>query len=134
MPKDKLILALDMSDPEHALGVVDQLDDWVNVYKVVFQLFISAGPDIIEKLRNKGKKVFLDLKFHDIPNTVMRAAEVASSMGVYMFNVHTSGGSEMMKRCKDRVVELCLKKNLERTECILDEFPVGARPLKVFSM
>jgi len=98
--------------------VVDQLDDWVNVYKVGFQLFISAGPDIIERLHNKGKKVFLDLKFHDIPNTVMRAAEVASGMGVYMFNLHTSGGSEMMKRCKDRVVELCLKNNLERPKII----------------
>ncbi len=118
MLKDKLILALDMSDPEHALGVVDQLDDWVNVYKVGFQLFLSAGPGIIEKLHSKDKKVFLDLKFNDIPNTVMRAAEEATKMGVYMFNLHTSGGSEMMRRCNDSVIELCLKENLERPKII----------------
>lgn len=118
MLKDKLILALDMSDPDHALAVVDQLHDWVNVYKVGFQLFLSSGPGIIEKLHHKNKKVFLDLKFHDIPNTVMRAAEAATRMGVYMFNLHTSGGSEMMRRCNDRVVELCSKENLARPKII----------------
>ncbi|MBM4129187.1 MAG: orotidine-5'-phosphate decarboxylase, partial [Nitrospira sp.] len=56
----------------------------------------------------------LDLKFHDIPNTVAKAAVVATKLGVYMFNVHTSGGSEMMQRCRDSVVELCLKENLQR--------------------
>ena len=102
-----------MSDPDYALDIVDRLGDWVNVFKVGFELFISAGPGIVDKINSKGKKVFLDLKFHDIPNTVMRAAEVAAKMGVYMFNVHASGGSEMMRKCKERVVEICLQENIE---------------------
>ncbi len=116
--KNKLILALDMSDRDQALGTVDMLGDWVNVFKVGFQLFLSTGPGIVGDIIKKGKKVFLDLKFHDIPNTVMHAAEEAARMGVYMFNVHTSGGFEMMRRCNERVVDVCEKKNLERPKII----------------
>ena len=118
MLKDKLILALDTSDPGHALDIVDLLSEWVNVYKVGFELFLAGGPSIVERINDKGKKVFLDLKFHDIPNTVTKAAETAARMGVYMFNVHASGGSEMMKRCRDRVAEVCLKENLDRPRII----------------
>lgn len=116
--KDKLILALDISDPDYALEIVDKLSDWVNVFKVGFELFLSGGPAIVEKIIKKEKKVFLDLKFHDIPNTVMRAAEASTKMGVYMFNVHTSGGSEMMKRCRDRVAEISVKENLNKPSII----------------
>lgn len=116
--KNKLILALDVSDPSYALEIVDRFSEWVNVFKVGLELFVSGGPGIVGEIQKRGKKVFLDLKFHDIPNTVLRAAEVALRMGVFMFNVHVSGGTEMMKKCADRVVELCLKENLERPKII----------------
>jgi orotidine-5'-phosphate decarboxylase len=116
--KDKLIIALDVSTPDKALGIVEMLGDDINTYKVGFELFVSTGPSIVEKLHDKGKKVFLDLKFHDIPNTVSKAAVAAARLGVYMFNLHTSGGLDMMKRCKDKVDEVCLKENLRRPKMI----------------
>jgi orotidine-5'-phosphate decarboxylase len=116
--KDKLIIALDVSDAKQALGIVDMLGDYAGVFKVGFELFVSAGPKVVEDIQRKGKKVFLDLKFHDIPNTVTKAALAASRLGVYMFNVHTSGGLDMMKRCKDSVTESCLKENIQRPKII----------------
>jgi orotidine-5'-phosphate decarboxylase len=116
--KNRLILALDVSDPEYALEIVDRFGEWVNVYKVGLELFLSAGPGIVEKINKKGKKVFLDLKFHDIPNTVIKAAETAVRMGVFIFNVHSSGGTEMMKKCSARVAELCLRESIERPKII----------------
>jgi len=116
--KDKLILALDMQDSGKALDTVDTFSEWVNVYKVGLELFTSAGPDIVKKIHEKGKKVFLDLKLHDIPNTVMKAAEVAARLGVFMFNVHTSGGSGMMKKCRDRVHDICQGEGLQRPKII----------------
>lgn len=116
--KDKLIIALDVSNAEKALGIVDMLGDDVSTYKVGFELFVSSGPSIVERLHEKGKRVFLDLKFHDIPNTVSKAAVAAARLGVFMFNLHASGGGEMMKRCKDRVDEVCLKEKLRRPKII----------------
>ncbi len=116
--KDKLIIALDVSTTEKALGIVDMLGDDISTYKVGFELFVSAGPCIVQGLHDKGKKVFLDLKFHDIPNTVSKAAIAAARLGVYMFNMHASGGLEMMKRCKDKVEEVCLKENLIKPKMI----------------
>ncbi|MFZ5996587.1 MAG: orotidine-5'-phosphate decarboxylase [Nitrospirota bacterium] len=116
--KEKLIIALDVSDAQQAIDIVDRLGDDAAVFKVGFELFVSAGPGIVEKIQGRGKKVFLDLKFHDIPNTVSKAALAAARLGVYMFNVHASGGLTMMKKCKDAVVELCLKENLQRPKII----------------
>lgn len=116
--KEKLIIALDVSDAKQALSIVDMLGDYAGVFKVGFELFVSAGPKVVEDIHNKGKKVFLDLKFHDIPNTVTKAAFAASGLGVYMFNVHASGGLDMMKRCRDSVAELCLKENIQRPKII----------------
>lgn len=112
--REKIILALDFSDPDHALRIVDDFSEHVNIFKVGLELFLSGGPDIVREINKRGKRVFLDLKFHDIPNTVIKAALQATRLGVYMFNVHTSGGFEMMKRCKDAVVDLSLRENLER--------------------
>lgn len=112
--KEKLIIALDVPELNYALELVDKFDDQIEIYKVGLELFTSAGPRIIEELHKRNKRVFLDLKFHDIPNTVLKAAIAATRLGVYMFNVHASGGLEMMKRCKDSVVELCLKENLKK--------------------
>ncbi|MCL4536826.1 MAG: orotidine-5'-phosphate decarboxylase [Nitrospirae bacterium] len=116
--KEKLIIALDVSDAKQALGIVDMLGDYAGVFKVGFELFVSAGPKVVEEIHKKDKKVFLDLKFHDIPNTVSKAAVAAARLGVYMFNVHTSGGLEMMKRCRDSVAELCLKENIQKPKII----------------
>lgn len=118
--KDKLILALDVPTFEEARAIVETLGDAVEVYKVGFQLFTAYGPFIVRFLQSQGKKVFLDLKFHDIPNTV--ASGVASAVGlsvapheatdakgvkagmfapVFMMTVHTQGGVEMMKAAAD---------------------------------
>ncbi|MEA1940294.1 MAG: orotidine-5'-phosphate decarboxylase [Candidatus Caldatribacteriota bacterium] len=95
--RDKLVLALDVDDLESAIKLVEKLKDYVGVFKVGSQLFTAEGPKIVQVINKSGGKVFLDLKFHDIPNTVARAAEVATKLGVYIFNVHTSGGYELMK-------------------------------------
>ncbi len=118
MVREKLILALDVSDPGYAIELVDRFSDNIDVFKVGLELFTSAGPQVVKDIRERGKKVFLDLKFHDIPNTVARAALAATRLGVYMFNVHTSGGYEAMARCAGQVAELCLKDNLQRPKIL----------------
>ncbi|MBI4689453.1 MAG: orotidine-5'-phosphate decarboxylase [Nitrospirae bacterium] len=112
--KEKLIIALDVSDPDYALELVDKFGDQIEIYKVGLELYTSAGPKIIEEIHKRKKRVFLDLKFHDIPNTVLKASVAAARLGVFMFNVHASGGLDMMKRCREAVTEVCLKENLRR--------------------
>jgi len=116
--KNKLIVALDVSSRDKALDIVDRLGDQADVFKVGFELFVTAGPDIVRDIQKKGKRVFLDLKFHDIPNTVTRAALAAARIGVYMFNVHTSGGLAMMRQCRDAVAELCVREDIQRPKII----------------
>lgn len=115
---DRMILALDMPDPEYAIEIVDKFVDYINIFKVGFELFVSAGPRIVEEILRKNKKVFLDLKFHDIPNTVSKAAVAATKLGVHMFNLHTSGGLNMMRKCREQVIETCLKENRERPKIL----------------
>lgn len=116
--KDKLILALDVSEQNYALDIVDKFTDYIGIFKVGLELFATCGPRVVEEIHKRGKKVFLDLKFHDIPTTVSKAAVSATRLGVYMFNVHASGGIEMMKRCSEKVVEVCLKENLNRPKIL----------------
>ena len=116
--KEKLIIALDVSSADRALEIVDRLSDYTGVFKVGFELYVSAGPSIVEKIQDKGKKVFLDLKFHDIPNTVAKAALAATKLGVYMFNLHTSGGLDMMIKCREAVDQYCAKANVKRPKII----------------
>jgi orotidine-5'-phosphate decarboxylase len=115
---EKLILALDVSEYTRAIELVEKFKDYIEIFKIGPELFIPSGSKIIQFINNKGKKVFLDLKFHDIPNTVSKSAVVATKLGVHMFNVHTSGGLEMMRKCRDSVVELCLKENLNRPKIL----------------
>jgi len=115
---EKLIIALDVSEYSYAIELLEKFKDYVEIFKVGLELFISAGPKIVEDINKKGKKVFLDLKFHDIPNTVSKSAIAATKLGVYMFNVHTSGGLEMMKRCRDKVIDVCLKENVKRPKIL----------------
>ena len=95
--KKRLIFALDMGeDLEKTLGWVDRLKDHVGLFKVGKEAFTYFGPEIVHRIQHKGGRVFLDLKFHDIPNTVAKAAEGAVKLGVAMFNLHALGGRDMM--------------------------------------
>lgn len=96
----KIIVALDYADAPSALNLVDQLNPALCKLKVGKELFTAAGPQFVEKLIAKDFKVFLDLKFHDIPTTVGKACKAASDLGVWMLNVHASGGLEMMQTAK----------------------------------
>ncbi len=96
-PKDRLILALDVDSESEALGLVAELKDSVGMFKVGLQLFTAYGPDIVRKIIGNGGRVFLDLKYHDIPNTAARASAEAVKLGVSIFNLHALGGLAMMK-------------------------------------
>lgn len=100
-PKDRLIVALDVDSEKKAVSLVERLKSDVRFFKVGFELFTSCGPEIIEKIKNADSEIFLDLKFHDIPNTVAKAAITAARFGVFMFNVHSLGGYDMMKEAAD---------------------------------
>jgi orotidine-5'-phosphate decarboxylase len=97
-PKDKIIFALDVEHFQEAQKWVTLLKDRVGIFKVGKQLFTHAGPKVIDMIRQKGQNVFLDLKYHDIPNTVAKAGEEATKLNVTMFNLHALGGFEMMKK------------------------------------
>jgi len=97
-PKDKIIFALDVEHFREAQHWVNLLKDRIGIFKVGKQLFTHAGPKVIDMIRQKGQKAFLDLKFHDIPNTVAKAGEEATKLNVTMFNLHALGGFEMMKK------------------------------------
>lgn len=99
----KIIVALDYADADSALHLVNQLDPALCRLKVGKELFTAAGPQFVEKLTRSDFGVFLDLKFHDIPNTVAKACAAASNLGVWMLNVHASGGLEMMQAAKQAV-------------------------------
>ena len=95
--KDRLIVALDVPDRSSALTLVEQVSGLVGMFKIGSQLFTAEGPELVREIVRGGEKVFLDLKFHDIPNTVAGAVESAARLGVSILNVHTLGGSEMMR-------------------------------------
>lgn len=103
MADSKVIVALDYADAASTLNLVNQLDPALCKLKVGKELFTAAGPQLVEKLIAKNFQVFLDLKFHDIPNTVKNACEAASNLGVWMLNVHASGGSAMMQAALEGV-------------------------------
>jgi orotidine-5'-phosphate decarboxylase len=107
-----LILALDVDSDREALDIVSQLKDAVGMFKVGHQLFTAYGPDIVRKITGLGGRVFLDLKYHDIPNTVAKAAAEAVKLGVSIFNVHALGGLDMMKAAAEAAKETAKKHNL----------------------
>jgi len=96
-PRDRLIVALDVPSAAQARQVIHTLGDAITTYKIGKQLFTAEGPEIVRELVASGRKVFLDLKFHDIPNTVGSAVRAAADLGVSMLTVHASGGSKMLK-------------------------------------
>ncbi|MBM3247823.1 MAG: orotidine-5'-phosphate decarboxylase [Candidatus Omnitrophica bacterium] len=95
--KDKLIVALDVDTLKEAKDLVDKLYPSVKMFKVGSQLFTACGPEAVKMIAQKGAKVFLDLKSHDIPNTVKKAVEAATKLKVFMLTVHLSGGKEMLQ-------------------------------------
>jgi len=97
MGRTELIVALDFDSKEKALSLVRELPQSVEHYKVVLELFSRCGIEIVKELSALKKKVFLDLKYHDIPNTVKSAAKVAIEAGVFMYNLHALGGFELMR-------------------------------------
>ena len=109
MKNKKLIIALDVETPTKALDLVNQLKSVAGMFKVGSQLFTSAGPQIVRDILAHDSKVFLDLKFHDIPHQVAGAARSAAELGVSLFTIHASGGSEMMRRAVDSVNEVAAK-------------------------
>jgi orotidine-5'-phosphate decarboxylase len=94
---DKIIVALDVPTKVAALDLVDQLREQISFFKIGLQLYTAQGPEIVRAVLAKGAKVWLDLKLHDIPNTVARAVESATYLGVHMLTIHLSGGSEMIR-------------------------------------
>jgi orotidine-5'-phosphate decarboxylase len=95
-PRSRLIVALDVPDRTAALKVVEQLSGHVGYFKIGLELFTYEGPRLVEEIRDRGEKIFLDLKLHDIPNTVKGAVRSACRLGVHMLTVHASGGGKML--------------------------------------
>jgi orotidine-5'-phosphate decarboxylase len=101
----RVIVALDYAHPKDALRLVDRIDPALCRLKVGKELYTAAGPQLVEALAARGYDVFLDLKYHDIPNTVAAACRAAAALGVWMINVHASGGSTMMSAAREALGE-----------------------------
>lgn len=112
--KEKLVLALDVDNKEKAETLVKELKDYVGVFKVGKELFTAEGPSIFKMIRDNGGKIFADLKYHDIPNTVASAARTLVRHGVEIFNVHASGGYEMMKKTREAIEDESAKLGVKR--------------------
>jgi orotidine-5'-phosphate decarboxylase len=113
-PAQKVIFALDVPTLEEARRLVSLLRGRTGFFKVGMELYTAYGKDAVKAVQDSGGRVFLDLKFHDIPNTVSRAAEEAVKLGVDMFNLHASGGTEMMRETAERCRQAAEKMNRRR--------------------
>jgi orotidine-5'-phosphate decarboxylase len=107
--RDRLIVALDVSSATQARQIIQSIGESANTYKIGKQLFTAEGPQIVRDLVSSGRKVFLDLKFHDIPNTVAAAVTEAAKLGVSMLTVHASGGSKMLKAAAEAAAQSASK-------------------------
>ena len=113
MADERLIVALDVSTMEDVKSIVESLGDSVVYYKVGMELYYAVGAEVITYLKGQGKKVFLDLKLHDIPNTAAQAIRALTRLGVDMINVHATGGVEMMKKAAEAVRDEAENCNIE---------------------
>jgi orotidine-5'-phosphate decarboxylase len=112
--RNPIVVALDFPTPAQALDLVEKLRGLVGMFKIGKQLFTAAGPDIVRRIVGLGEEVFLDLKFHDIPNTVAGAAVEATRLGVRIFNLHALGGSAMMRAAAEAVDTVVSREGLQR--------------------
>src|SRR4051812_10569999 len=112
--KERLIVALDVETASAALELYARLRDHAGMFKIGMQLFTAAGPPLVRELVAAGARIFLDMKFHDIPNTVAAAGVEAARLGVTMFNIHALGGAEMMRRTREAVIEVSEREGLPR--------------------
>ncbi len=128
-----IIIALDVDSRDKALELVEDLKGEVSYFKVGMQLFNSQGPQIISQIKEKGVKVFLDLKFHDIPNTVAAASAVAVAQGADMFNLHASGGKAMLQSAVESAKERAIKLNLKETPRVLGVTVLTSQSQEVLS-
>lgn len=101
--RPELIVALDFSDGPSALRFMQIFEDLPVIWKIGSELFLAVGPDWVRSRTKEGRRIFLDLKFHDIPNTVMKAAVQAASLGVEMFTLHLAGGANMIRAVRDEL-------------------------------
>ena len=108
------MVALDVDSSDQALSLVERLRGVAGMFKVGKQLFTAAGPDIVRKIISMDERVFLDLKFHDIPNTVAMAGVEAARLGVSVFNVHAMGGSKMMREVIEAVTQTAERERIGR--------------------
>jgi orotidine-5'-phosphate decarboxylase len=116
--RERMILALDVEGFDDARAIVDEFKDRVGMFKVGKQLFTQSGPKIVDFIKSRGAGVFLDLKYHDIPNTVSMAAIEAMKLRVDLFNVHASGGFTMMRKTWEAVAEASVKLGIERPRIV----------------
>lgn len=117
-PGDRLIVALDVDTEAKALELAGKLRNDVRFFKIGFELFSSCGPSIVKEIAKFGGRIFLDLKFHDIPNTVSKTAVSVTKLGVFMFNVHALGGYDMMKKTADAVKSEAQKLKIEKPKVL----------------
>ena len=117
-PKDRLIVALDVDSADEALKLVDELHGIVGMFKVGSQLFTAAGPSLVEKIVGSGNRVFLDLKFHDIPHQVSGAIASATKLGASLITVHASGGPEMLRSAVETAEETAEREHIERPNVV----------------
>ena len=108
--RDRVLVALDVESTAEALRLADMLRGSVGGFKIGSRLFTSEGPTMVRTLTDRGERVFLDLKFHDIPNTVATAVAAATELGVWMVNVHASGGTAMMRAAHEAAHEAAAKR------------------------
>lgn len=118
MAKEKIIVALDVETTGEAREIIDEIGGEVGALKIGLQLFTSGGASFVREIVGRNIKLFLDVKFHDIPNTVAKASVEVARLGVWMFNVHALGGGEMMRRAVESVREVCAKENLAQPKMI----------------
>ncbi|MBA2658596.1 MAG: orotidine-5'-phosphate decarboxylase [Nitrosospira sp.] len=136
MNDPRIIVALDFPGAEQTLAFIAKLDPALCRVKVGKELFTAAGPQVVEKIMGKGFEIFLDLKFHDIPNTVVNACKTAAALGVWMINVHALGGKRMLLAAREavpvgtvRLIAVTLLTSMERSD--LNEIGLHEDPQQV---
>ena len=138
MNDPKIIVALDYPDAQSALDLVARLEPALCRLKVGKELFVTAGPQLLEKFMQRGFEIFLDLKFHDIPNTTAQACKAAAALGVWMVNVHALGGRKMMEAAREAVANTAHRPKLVAVTVLtsmaqqdLSELGIAATPAEL---